>query len=449
MIIYIYTILIILYIISKFTSNPIISFSIGILAFIAILFSAFRAKGLYFYSGICFFVIGFFLFIYNDLPWYSFFLHFETMLGMLSLFLVLPFINCIIRVGNYDKNLSLLLQNGITSLSTLYRRSFIVCHFLGLFLNIATIPLLTNSLRTTLGQLPKKTADKFFTQNLLRAYALCLTWSPLEIMAIISLDMTKNHYYKLFPIIFLIAIITILSDWAISHFKHSKIPFEVDYRTVQNMKKVYRKIVVMLGMLFILVLLASFIQHTLNKGFLFSIVILLVPISFIWAILIRKSRRYLSITIPHWKERTKGLSNYFFMFLSAGLFVEMLSQSNALSFLQFSFISISDRLLLFYLMIGLYFLLTSLIGFHPLISLTLLSELLRPILSEVSSISLTVVLISCSLSTVMYSPFNLSVSILADELKLNPYKMGMWNILFAIFYMLLSIAIACLLSVII
>ena len=446
MIISIYTILIIFYIISKFTSNPIISFSIGIFAVIAILFSCFRAKGLYLYSGISFFMIGFLLFIYNDLPWYSFFLHFETMLGMLSLFLVLPFINCIIRVGKYDKNLSLLLQHGITSLSTLYRRSFIVCHFLGLFLNIATIPLLTSSLKRTIGQLPKKSADKFNTQNLLRAYALCLTWSPLEIMVIISLDITRNPYYKLFPIIFTIAVLAILADWAFSHFKHSKVPLEIEYKTEINIKKVIRKIIEMLFMLFILVLLASFILHKLNKGFLFSIVILLVPISFVWAILIRKTRRYLSITIPHWKERTKGLSNYFFMFLSAGLFVEMLSQSHALSFLQSSFSAISDRTLLFYLMIGLYFLLTAFIGFHPLVSLTLLSELLKPILAEVSSISLTVVLISCSLSTVMYSPYNLSVSILADELKLNPYKLGVWNLLYAIFYMLLSITIAYLLS---
>lgn len=442
MIIYIYTTLIALYIISKFISTPILTFSIGIVAIIALICSFFYARGLYLISGICFFIIGGFLFIYSDLPWYTFLLHFESMLGVLSLFLVLPFINSLIRVGRYDKNLSLLLQQGVTSLSKLYRRSFLVCHFLGLFLNIATLPLLTSSLNRTLRQLPENISEKFYTQNLLRAYALCLTWSPMEVMVSTSLDITKKSYYHIFPIIISIAIITILLDWALSSFKYRNVPLIVEDTTEISFKKVYKKIREMLIMLFLFILLVSFMQHFLNKGFLFSVVLLLIPISIVWAVFVGKIKRYFSITIPHWKERTKGLSNYFFMFLSAGLFVEMLSLSGHLSFLQSTFSSVSEKPLFLYLMIGGYFLFTSLVGFHPLVSITLLAELLHPILSVVSSISLTIVLISCSLSTVMYSPYNLSVSILADQLKINSYKMGMWNILFAIFYMLLSIFIA-------
>jgi hypothetical protein len=91
------------------------------------------------------------------------------MLGLLSLFLVLPFINSLIRFGRYDKNLNLLLQDQVTSLTKLYRRSYVVCHFLELFLNIATIPLLTNSLKGALHRFPEKAQNKFYTQNLLRA----------------------------------------------------------------------------------------------------------------------------------------------------------------------------------------------------------------------------------------------------------------------------------------
>lgn len=442
MIIYIYPILIFLYIVSNFISNSFLSFFIGILAFVAIIISFLRAKGLYLISGICFFIIGFCLFIYNNLPWYTFFLYFETMLGVLSLFLVLPFINSIIRIGLYDKNLSLLLQQGITDLNKLYRRSFLVCHFLGLFLNIATLPLLTNSLKVTLQKIPKKISEKYYTQNLLRAYALCLAWSPLEIMVITSLDITNNQYYQLFPIIISIVFITILSDWILSSFKYKNIKLEIEYKTVISYKSVYKKVLQMISMLVVLVLFVTLFQHFFQQGFLLSIVILLIPVSILWAFFIGKTKRYLLVTIPHWKERTKGLSNYFFMFLSAGLFVEMLSVSQLLSFLQLTFSAMSEKTLLFYLMIGGYFLITSFIGFHPLVSLTLLTELLNPIISNVSSLSLTIVLIVCSLSTVMYSPYNLSVSILAEHLKMNPYKMGLWNLLFAIYFILISIFIA-------
>lgn len=442
MVIYIYTALIILYIVSKFILAPILAFSVGIAAMIALVISFFRARGLYLISGICFFTSGVFLFIYNGLPWYTFLLHFESMLGVLSLFLVLPFINSLIRVGRYDKNLSMLLQQGVTDLNKLYRRSSLVCHFLGLFLNIATLPLLTNSLNQALNQFPKKISEKFYAQNLLRAYALCLTWSPMEVMVSTSIDITKSSYFHVFPIMLSLAIITIISDWILSAFKYKNTPLVIEEKTGGSFKEIYKKIREMLVLLIIFILLVSLLQHILNKGFLFSVVLVLMPISIVWAFFIGKIDRYFLITIPHWKERTEGLSNYFFMFLSAGLFVEMLSLSGHLAFLQSAFGSVTEKPLLLYLMIGAYFLFTSLTGFHPLVSITLLAELLHPILLEISSISLTIVLISCSLSTVMYSPYNLSVSILADQLKINSYKMGMWNLSFAAFYMVVSILIA-------
>lgn len=440
--IYIYTALIILYVISNFTSGIILDFSIGIIAAIALTLSFFYAKGLYLVSGIIFFISGIILLIYNNSPWYTFLLHFKQMLGLLSLFLVLPFINSLIRFGRYDKNLNLLLQDQVTSLTKLYRRSYVVCHFLGLFLNIATIPLLTNSLKGALHQFPEKAQNKFYTQNLLRAYALCLTWSPMEVMVSTTIDITRVHYYKIFPILISLAILTVCFDWILSSFKYKKTHLLIENQRKINSKKVYKKILQLLCMLFIFTLVVSGIQHFLNKGFLFSVVLLIIPFSIIWTLFIGGVKRYFTITIPHWKKRTEGLANYFFMFLSAGFFVEMLSLSGLLSFLKPVFSLASEKTLLFYLIIGAYFLVTSLIGFHPLISLTFLAELLQPVLPMVDPIPLAIVLISCSLSTVMYSPYNLSVSILANQLTMNPFQLGRWNIGFAIFYMLLSICTA-------
>ena len=440
--VYIYTALIILYVISNFTSGMILHFSIGIMATIALILSFFYAKGLYLVSGIIFFMSGILLLIYNNAPWYTFLLHFEQMLGLLSLFLVLPFINSLIRFGRYDKNLNLLLQDQVTSLTKLYRRSYVVCHFLGLFLNIATLPLLTNSLKGALQKFPDKTQNKFYTQNLLRAYALCLTWSPMEVMVSTTIDITRVHYYKIFPILISLAILTICFDWILSAFKYKNTHLSIENQQKINSKKVYKKILQLLCMLLIFTLAASGLQHFLNKGFLFSVVLLIIPFSIIWTLCIGGVKRYFIITIPHWKKRTEGLSNYFFMFLSAGFFVEMLSLSGLLSFLKPVFSLASEKTLLFYLIIGAYFLVTSLIGFHPLISLTFLAELLQPILPIVDPIPLSIVLISCSLSTVMYSPYNLSVSILASQLTMNPFQLGRWNIGFAIFYMLLSICTA-------
>ena len=78
--------------------------------------------------------------------------------------------------------------------------------------------------------------------------------------------------------------------------------------------------------------------------------------------------------------------------------------------------------------------------------MTLLAALLEPILPEISTIPLALVLITSSLATVMYSPFNLSVSILSDSLKVNAYRMGTTNILFALTFMAIGIITAYLLG---
>ncbi|MEK3934237.1 hypothetical protein MKY41_02865 [Sporosarcina sp. FSL W7-1349] len=443
----VYSSIIILYIISRFIESPLLSYSIGILAVLALLVSVRFAKGLYFVSGIVFLLIGIFLFFQSNLPWTELLLNFETMLGMLSLFLFLPFINSLIRVGGYDKSLSLFLDQGITKLKKLYTRSFFVTHLLGLFLNIATIPLLSRSLDRTLNQFPKLTIDKFKTQSLLRSYALCLSWSPMEIMVSISLDMTNNTYLAILPILLFIAFLLMVIDLSFTSNRYQEeiavTAFEMRESTTSRMKK---KVSEMIILLIIFISAVSVLQNILNKGYLFSIVLLLLPISIGWAILNRRTKRYFQITIPHWIERTNNLPNYFFMFLSAGFFVAMLTYSGHLAFLQKAFIDSSKHSLLFFCLIALYFIVSALIGFHPLVSITLIAQLLQPILPEVSSISLTLVLIASSVATVMYSPYNLSLSILAEIIRVNPYRIGWWNIPFALLYMGIAIGIAYLLT---
>ena len=85
---------------------------------------------------------------------------------------------------------------------------------------------------------------------------------------------------------------------------------------------------------------------------------------------------------------------------------------------------------------------TSLIGFHPLVSITLFLSLLEPLNAHLSTLSFAIVLVTCSIMTVMYSPYNLSVSLLSHELKVNPYKITKWNIGFAMSYMLIGISAA-------
>ncbi|MED0687829.1 hypothetical protein [Anoxybacillus ayderensis] len=261
-----------------------------------------------------------------------------------------------------------------------------------------------------------------------------------------TIDMTNVRYYTIFPILLFIAVIVAMIDWMLASYKYRSLSFTSTDQTMQHSKQVYQKVIQLLAMLVVFIFVVSSAQHILHKGFLFSVVISLVPVSLLWAVLIRRIKRYVMIVMRHWKERTKGMANYFFMFLSAGLFVEMLSRSRLSTMLEEVFQVGAEQTLLLYVMIGIYFFVTSLLGFHPLVGLTLLVPLLQPILPTTPAMPLSIVLICCSLSTVMYSPYNISVSILAEELNENPYRIGRWNIGFAVSYMAVGILVALLIE---
>lgn len=434
--VYIYTSLIIAYILSSFIQSDILPYFVGILANITVFISLFYARGLYLYSGIIFYTLGIVLYFTTD--GVSFLLQFHSMIGILALFLVLPFLNALIVVGRYDSHLSTLLQFKVRDIGDLYKRSSIVSHILGLFLNIATVPILIQSLQNTLKTFPDKLTKPFYAKSILRAYAFCLMWSPMEVMIIQTLEITGESYLIVFPFLLFLVGLFLFIDTTLGKRRHQDLTLPMN-EVELSFQTSFRKIFELFVLLFILVGAVSILDLIIAQGYLFSLVLLMIPISLIWSWRLGKLKRYWAYTIPHWQVRTKGLANFYFMFISAGFFVMMLANTALLDMLQPFILRIADHSLLLFMMICIYFFLSSMIGFHPLVSIVLLAEILHPVLADISSIPLSIVLIISSLSTVMYSPFHISTSLLASEINVNPYRVGLWNMPFVL--LLLSITV--------
>ncbi|MGE6631967.1 hypothetical protein [Bacillus sp. NPDC077027] len=439
----VFTLLICFYIINQLFPAMMFSYIVGLLATFALIISIKRTTGLYRKTGIVFFSVGMILFFLSDQPIHTFFLHFHSMLGLLSLFFMLPFINSLIHVGHFDTQLNKLLTLHTSTVNQLYRKSSFVTHTLGMFLNIATIPLLFTSLKPSLASITERLRQQIYTRNLLRSYALCLSWSPVEVLVSVTIDATKLKYYHIAPVTFGIMVIVLMTDWVLFSRKSRHMPnIDQPMHTHTNPKRIRRKTLQLALMLLSFVTIVSIVDTFIGKGYLFSVVLTIIPFSLLFSYSIKKRKQYVSIAVPHWKERTNSLSNYMFLFLSAGFFVDMLLETNSMNRVQALMIDTADHTVWFYCVIGLYFLVTALCGFHPLISLALLISIITPVIHEIPALPLAMVLISAGTATVMYSPFNVSVSILADLMKVNPYRITGWNILFAAFYMGISISLA-------
>lgn len=444
----VYSALIISYIANQLVPNVYLSYIVGAFSAISILIAAKKAVGLYLVTGLIFLIAGGILFILSGLPLYTFFLHFDAMLGLLSLFFMLPFLNSLIHVGHYDTQLNRLLSLKTENMNQLYKKSSFVTHILGIFLNVAMIPLLVKSLQKSLARFPDSIRNHVYSANILRSYALALSWSPFEVLVSVVIDSTGLKYYQIAPIMFLIMILLILSDWKLFSFKdYSKSSFHIEENGSSYIRRIKKKILQLAFMLLAFITVVTLVDEVTGHGYLFSVVLTIIPFTLLFSFSLKKVRQYLQITIPHWKERTANLSNYMFMFLSAGFFVEMAIQTKEIEYIRSMIISKVDQPFLFYCIIGGYFLLTAMAGFHPLISLTLLVSIISPVIDAIAPLPLSIVLIAVSTATVMYSPFSVSVSLLADELKINPYKITRWNIGYSLFSIATGILTAYLITV--
>jgi hypothetical protein len=97
---------------------------------------------------------------------------------------------------------------------------------------------------------------------------------------------------------------------------------------------------------------------------------------------------------------------------------------------------------LLFLLIQVLFLGLAMIGFHPLVTISILGEAIQPLLGEINPLSFAVVLISSGLSTVMAGPYNITVSLTGSLLHQNPYRVSFWNIGFAFLYSSMGTMIA-------
>jgi hypothetical protein len=446
----VFPLLIVLYVISLFVPFPFMHYSVGIISVVVIMLTAIRAKGLYFYTGLVFLTIGVYLFIVKGLPWHTFFLQFQTMLGLLGLFTVLLFMNMLIFMNRFHKTIEGQLKLKTTSWHQLYKRSSMASQIIANFLNIGTIPLVAKSLKPSLSGFPEAAKHSFNSKSILRSYALALSWSPLDAAVSTAIDITGANFLVVLPILLGLAVVTLLADMGLSYFRYRKLTYLSNAVLQEGEEPPFAGNLFKLAVFLLLfVVVVSGVQMTLGQSFLISIVLVLPLYCLVWSLVQRKLQRYLALISGNWVRHTGSLSNYFFMFLCGALFVNMVSDTEGVAGLHSFFQSFIDVPFYFYLLTAAYFLVVSLIGFHPLVSLTVFAAITQSILEQLSVIPFTVVLIACCMSTIMYSPFNLSVSLMAKELNINPYRITIWNLAFALGYIFAGISIAMLLDIVV
>ncbi|MDG1651797.1 hypothetical protein P7D08_27040, partial [Bacillus pacificus] len=137
------------------------------------------------------------------------------------------------------------------------------------------------------------------------------------------------------PVTFGLMVIVLATDWMLFSRQSKRHPNIIQSaETNSNPRRIKRKTLQLAFMLLSFMTAVSLVDAWLGQGYLFAVVLTIIPFALLFSSVIKKRKQYIAVSVPHWKERTRQLSNYMCLFLSAGFFVDMLLATNSMQPIQ-------------------------------------------------------------------------------------------------------------------
>ncbi len=196
-----------------FIENIILEYVVGTLAIPMLLFSVIGATKLFRILGAVFITVGTGLYVYAGLSFYEVPLYLTSTMPLLTFLMVLPWMNSIVRAARFDRRINELMKANVTDLSKLYVRSSFTTYILASFINLSALSLAQGVLLENMSKMKKKIQDSFISRTTLRAFALALAWSPMEIIVAITVDATGIGYLSYLPWLLLCSFLMLSIDW--------------------------------------------------------------------------------------------------------------------------------------------------------------------------------------------------------------------------------------------
>lgn len=398
------------------------------------LFAFVRATPIFKTLGIAFVLIGITLYSTTKTPIIEIIFILKNNFPLLTLFMMLPWMNSVVRSGRYDYLLSKMMKMNTKDLGTMYNRSSISTFSLATFLNLPAITISQSIIKTNLKSLPKRLRNQFINMASVRSYTMALLWSPLEILVAVGVFVTGVKYIHVLPWLLMIVTIVFLIDNLIGRLKFKKHSYdEVGSRQSFSRHDIKKTI----GLLSALILFLTIIVLAGNieqLDFIMTITLLIVPFTFLWAIAIKRLHRFTVVGWHAWKNSTNAMHNFIVLFVSLALFSSAITASDASTYIHEFILKFSETPLLLMFMIQLFILMMSLFGVHSIASIGILTGLIGPLMEIIDPISLAIILITSSVSTFAVSTYGLLITITSFHTEQNPYRITFDNIIFTLFF---------------
>ncbi|MCC3645940.1 hypothetical protein JGK52_04480 [Cytobacillus oceanisediminis] len=377
--------------------------------------------------------------------WQQYIFAFGPMLDLLTMFTLIPILGIPVKLGRYGDGIQAIIHKRVKTSGHLYMMTSGISYFFSIFMNLATLPMTYYSIRPALGSFPVRNKERFMSRAISRGFAMPLIWAPVTPIVGIVITMTGVSWGSILPYVIPLSILGLAMDWFIGSRQSQpmKLPHSADESVhetasaleVTNDSRPGRVFQILVAIA-IFNVLVSFAETQVSLPFLILVSLIVIPFSFSWSLLLRKGKEFGHQLSDHFNSFAMSMKDQFFIFLSTGFFISAINISKANEILFdwiAAFISMAG-VEIFLIILPLIPLGLAFLGLHPAVSLALMIEGVNPEAIGISPHILTVAMLSGAVSAFLVGPYNATLGLMSNIIKVESYKVSSWNLPFAAVY---------------
>ncbi|MBG9588992.1 hypothetical protein [Cytobacillus firmus] len=377
--------------------------------------------------------------------WQQYIFAFGPMLDLLTMFTLIPILGIPVKLGRYGEGIQAIIQKRVKTSGHLYMMTSGISYFFSIFMNLATLPMTYYSIRPALGSFPVRNKERFMSRAISRGFAMPLIWAPVTPIVGIVITMTGVSWGSILPYVIPLSILGLAMDWFIGSRQSQpmKLPHSADesvHETAASLEVTNDsrpgRVFQILVAIAIFNVLVSFAETQVSLPFLILVSLIVIPFAFSWSLLLRKGKEFAHQLSDHFNSFAMSMKDQFFIFLSTGFFISAINISKANEILFdwiAAFISVAG-VEIFLIILPLIPLGLAFLGLHPAVSLALMIEGVNPEAIGISPHILTVAMLSGAVSAFLVGPYNATLGLMSNIIKVDSYKVSSWNLPFAAVY---------------
>ncbi|TLS53610.1 hypothetical protein FE782_04885 [Paenibacillus antri] len=403
--------------------------------------------------GGSFLAIGCALFAAYGASWDSYLLSFGSMLDILSLFALVPFVAIPIQLGRYADRVRTIIRRRVRHSGALYAITSAMSYSFSSFMSVAALPMVYHTIRSSVDLYPIAYKERFLSRAVTHGFAMPLVWTPVTPMVGMVVEMTGARWTALLPIVIPLSVLGLVLDGVTGLWLSNRRRRQIEREAMQEMAAAResgaegdteetrgKHPVQVLVVIFAFNLVISALEHYTDLSFLVLVTLAVIPFAFVWAALIGKTREFAARGRAALPDQLLKMKDQFFVFLSAGFMIAAFQATGADRVVSLRLNEFKDIVgpELFLCLIPLLPFVLAFVGIHPAVALAIAAGSLQPDTLGIPVEPIAVAMLLGAAGSFLVGPYNATIAIMSSLVDRSTYRVSNWNLPFASVFLLLS-----------